>query len=140
MADDACTLARRDGRLKHQVPQRLTSWSGHVTSWRDAPDLRLCVIRYEDMLADLAAVLRRIGDFLALPVPAGAAAAAVEATGFARLQAQERQSGFVQRRPGVASFFRRGIAGGWRDSLSPAQVERLVADHGAVMARLGYPP
>ena len=35
-----------------QLPQLLTTWSGHVTSWLDQEELPVHVARYEDLLAD----------------------------------------------------------------------------------------
>ena len=46
--------------------------------------------------------------------------------------------GSRKRAPGSARFFRQGRSGGWRDKLSGAQVDRIVADHGQVMRRFGY--
>jgi hypothetical protein len=62
----------------------------------------------------------------------------VDAVRFDRLRAAEDQDGFVERQPGMDRFFRRGIAGGWRDSLSPEQIARIESDHGTMMRRLGY--
>ena len=66
---------------------------------------------------------------------------AIEHSSFARLQAQEPEKGFRER-PEVSdqNFFREGRAGQWKQVLTPAQVERIVHDHGKQMQRFGYPP
>ena len=63
---------------------------------------------------------------------------AVAATSFARLQAQERETGFAESPRHTTAFFREGEADGWWRALTPAQADRLVAAHGPVMRRLGY--
>ena len=35
-------------------------------------------------------------------------------------------------------FFRKGRVGGWRDKLTPEQVQRLIDDHRDVMKEHGY--
>lgn len=40
----------------------------------------------------------------------------------------------------AARFFRQGKAGSGHTALTPAQVNRMVRDHGAWMGRLGYWP
>lgn len=129
------TSARTTGR--HLVC-RLLSWTLHVESWLDAPGLRVLPVRYEDMLADMPAVLNRVATVLGWETRREALAEAAEATRFERLRDQERSQGFHEKPPGSERFFRRGVAGGWRDALSARQAERIEREHGSVMARLGY--
>lgn len=131
--------ALADGRRRGgpQLPQRLLTWSAHVRSWLEAPVPPL-LLRYEDMLADPAAALIRAARHLGWEAPADAVARAVEATRFETLRAAEDRHGFGERPLSAERFFRRGVAGGWREVLSPAQVARIEADHGGVMAELGY--
>lgn len=138
MADVKTQLARTGRRLERQLPQRLLTWSGHVESWLDASDLRPHVIRYEDMLADPAGILAAAARFCDLDASEETVTGAVEATRFDVLRAQEEEHGFVERPAHADRFFRRGLAGGWRDSLTPEQAARVIADHGRVMVRLGY--
>lgn len=129
------TSARTTGR--HLV-SRLLSWSQHVESWLDAPDTRVLPVRYEEMLDDMPAVLGEVAAFLDWQAPPEAVAAAVEATRFERLRDEETRRGFREKPPVSPRFFRRGEAGGWRDTLTNRQAERIERDHGSVMARLGY--
>jgi aryl sulfotransferase len=137
MADANATFSSSRDRLDEQLPQRLQTWSGHVQSWLAAP-FPVLVVRYEDMHADPAASFGAVARFLDLPHEPERIASAVAATSFARLQEQERTSGFVERPHHAATFFREGRVDGWRDALSPQQVARIEQAHAPIMLRLGY--
>lgn len=137
MADPVATLSANVSSGKPQLRQRLSTWSLHVDGWLDQGQ-SLLLLRYEDMLADPASTLGRVARHLCLDTASDAIGRAVEATSFARLRAAEERDGFREGSMTGARFFRRGVAGGWRDTLTAAQAERIVADHGVVMARLGY--
>lgn len=139
--DDAIARMADAGRVargRRQLPQFLSSWSAHVESWLDSPDLRLLTLRYEDMVADPEAAFGAVARFIGLEAEPEALAAAIAHCRFERLRAQEDAGGFVERPEACGRFFRRGEAGGWRDSLTAAQAERIARDHGRVMRRLGY--
>lgn len=140
MADESFMLAEW-GRphCRPQLPQPLGSWSGHVASWLEQTGMPVLLLRYEDMHADPLKALAAAARHLGLEPPPHAVAAAVDAARFDRLSAQEIAKGFNER-PAQASapFFRSGRPGGWRTRLTPFQADRIVADHGAVMARMGY--
>lgn len=138
MADPHFGIAARLDRLASQLPQPMGSWSQHVVSWLDQPELPVLLVRYEDLHAAPAAQFARIVQAAGLPVDAERLALALARTRFDRLQAQEEAAGFKERLMGAPRFFRRGQAESWREELTPAQTERIVADHGPVMARLGY--
>lgn len=97
------------------------NWSHHVSAWRQrsAPTLFL---RYEELAKRpyerIAFALRQLSiDFK----PTGKAVPSFEA----------QQNQFPE-------FFRRGVAGGWRDELPPHLVELFMREHGEVMESLGY--
>jgi hypothetical protein len=90
------------------------------------------------MHADPHAAFAAVAAFLGLPHGPGQIAAAIEAASFSRLQALEREAGFVEKLPRAAAFFREGRTEEWRRALTPEQAARIVAAHGAVMRRLGY--
>lgn len=139
--DDAIARMADAGRVArgaNQLSQFLSSWSAHVESWLDSPDLRLLTLRYEDMTADPEAAFGAVARFIGLDAEPEAVAAAVAHCRFERLRAQEDAEGFTERPEACGRFFRRGEAGGWRDSLTPTQAERIERDHGRVMRRLGY--
>jgi len=137
MDDPDQMLSGSIGRLHRHLRQRLLRWSEHVESWLAAP-FPVHLLRYEDTHADPHAAFAATAAFLCLPHASEHIAAAIEASSFSRLQAQEREAGFVEKPYRIASFFREGCTDGWRRELAPEQAARIVAAHGPVMRRLGY--
>lgn len=137
MANSMNTLARSRERLLIHLPQRLNSWSEHVESWLSAP-IKLQLIKYEDMLAKPVDTFSEVAHFLGFDTSPDKIAQAVEAVRFDKLQSAEDENGFMDRLPGQERFFRKGVAGGWRDSLSIAQMKRIESEHGSMMKKLGY--
>ena len=127
------------GGARRQLRQRLGTWSSHVRGWTGS-GLPLTVVRYEDLVADTAGQLERVVTAIGWRAADHDAclARAVERSSFARLRAAEDEHGFRERHRRQQRFFRSGTVGDWRNHLSDAQAARVVADHGAVMAELGY--
>jgi len=139
MADERCTTSANGSRPTRQVPQLLSTWSGHVESWASQRDVPVHVLRYEDLLADPTGRFGAVAAFLGLAATGEAIARAVRFADFSELQRQERRDGFSERLSwSTAPFFRSGRAGAWADVLTPAQAATIVADHGPVMERFGY--
>ncbi|WP_453972415.1 sulfotransferase domain-containing protein [Amorphus sp. MBR-141] len=138
MADPGYRVAAKSDSAHFHLPQLYSSWRNHVLSWLDESGLGALTIRYEDMVADLASTLKRVSAALGWSCSDAAIEAAVVATRFERLRAEESAGNFPESLRGDRPFFRRGIAGGWRDTLSLAQAARIERDHGDVMRRLGY--
>lgn len=124
--------------LTNQTRQWLLTWSEHVLSWVDAPDLNVEVIRYEDMLAEPQATFTRAARFLRLPDNRARVEKAIRFSDFKELARQEEEKGFRERPAEAERFFRKGCSGDWREKLTEAQVERIITDHSAVMRRFGY--
>jgi hypothetical protein len=116
------------------------SWSRHVESWTARPHRGLHVMRYEDMLARPVETFSGLVQFLRLPAEAERIRRAVELSSFDKLRKLEEQQGFIERSKSQKRFFRRGTAGGWREQLTQAQVEAVVAAHEPQMRRFGYWP
>ncbi len=121
-----------------QTRQRLTGWTGHVTSWLDQLDLPVHVIRYEDLHADTSAVFAAALDFLGANYTRHQLEQAVVHSGFAELRRQERENGFCESLPAETLFFRRGETGSWRQELTATQIGVIESDHAITMKRLGY--
>lgn len=138
MADHRFCLANSRKKLPDQVRQQMLSWSEHVLSWVDAPDLNCRVIRYEDMLANPAHTFTAAARFLRLPTDPVRIEKAICFSDFKELSRQETDHGFKERPHHTAQFFRAGKSGDWRTRLSAQQVARIIADHGEVMRRFGY--
>lgn len=133
-------VSRNAMALTPQAAQIMGSWSGHVESWLGGAPKPLLLLRYEDMLADPHHAIARLAAFLGVPDDPATVAGAAEANRFEALQAAEAENGFAERLPNQERFFRQGRAGAWQRALSAQQAARLLADHGATMARLGYGP
>jgi hypothetical protein len=136
MGDLGFCMARTYGHS--QVRQRVLSWSAHVASWVDAPGLQVEVVRYEDMWSYPEQTFTRVAEFLGLPSDPVRVGRAIAFSQFSELRQQEEESGFAERSRHTTRFFRRGEAGGWRDTLAPEQMKQIITDHRAMMRRFGY--
>jgi hypothetical protein len=116
------------------------SWSRHVESWTGRPHRALHLMRYEDMLARPAETFGGLVQFLHLPEEKERLRRSIELSSFDSLRKMEEEKGFIERSKSQKRFFRQGKAGGWRDVLSRAQVEAIVAAHEPQMRRFGYWP
>jgi aryl sulfotransferase len=125
-------------RLNAQIPQRLGSWSQHLSSWIAESDLAPLVIRYEDMVADPAAALSAMARHIGWTPDARAVAGAVAATRFSRLAEIEAARGFGEKPRSAERFFRAGRSGGWRELLTVEQIARIEHDHRDWMIHFGY--
>lgn len=138
LCDPSAALgASTDGPGKH-LRQDVGTWSHHVRSWVDQQSLPVHVTRYDDLLYEPHEAFGALVAASGRPLQRDRLDAAIEATAFDRLQKMEERNGFPERPFGASRFFRRGIAGGWRDELSPDQVNRLLKVHGPMMERFGY--
>jgi aryl sulfotransferase len=135
----------------------MDSLQGVVHHTADASDRRddrqVLVLRYEDLVADLAGWMRWLAGRLKVEVHPGAWPALVDAAGFSSMRADAAAR--TPDRRGVlkdpAAFFRRGGPGAGREVLAPAdvaayeeRVRRLVAeesptDPAEVLRLLGVP-
>jgi aryl sulfotransferase len=138
MANPSAAFSVAKYRQLTQFRQKLPRWSGHVASWLEQKDIPVHLIRYEDLVHDPFTSFRRALNFAGCSTDDDAIRRAVAFADFAQLRAQESEKGFREAPPQAGPFFRRGVTGGWRDELTPAQVMRVEADHGAMMQRLGY--
>lgn len=138
LANSDFQIASRRLLLDHQIRQRILSWSDHVLSWTRARDINRLVVRYEDMKQKPLATFSSIAKFLQLPHEQKTITTVLEAITIERLQAQEKENGFGEKPPKANSFFRKGIVGDWKDTLTPAQISRIIDDHHDVMQQFGY--
>jgi len=139
LGDPTFMLGHADDRPNAQVDQFLSSWAAHVASWIDSPGLHVHLVRYEDLVAQPLRTFAALCAFLDLAAEGTLIEAAIEAVRIDALAGQEDAAGFVERHPlAAARFFRRGVAGGWRQTLTPPLVARIEREQGAMMVRLGY--
>jgi len=138
MADPELALAGYRDSLIHPLREKMLDWSGHVAGWLDAGGSDTLVVHYEAMVGTPLSTFTRICRFLHLPDDTPSVQRALESSSLKNLQQQEAARGFREKAQGQAQFFRKGVAGDWQQTLTPAQIERIVADHGPMMRRLGY--
>ncbi len=117
-----------------------SSWSEHVASWTGRPTDAILPVRYEDLLAKPTEMFTAIAAHVRMPATPEQIAHAIELTTFERMQKAEAEKGFLEKPPHLERFFREGRAGQWRETLTTAQIERIVATQGEQMARFGYLP
>ncbi|HXQ16148.1 MAG TPA: sulfotransferase domain-containing protein [Caulobacteraceae bacterium] len=142
MGDRNAVFSANPRSQPQQLRQRLLDWSGHVASWLDQADIPVHLVRYEDLQSDPLTTFTAAMAFAGRTPDRAALERAIEYSRFERLQAQERERGFVEWRSRNAAtlFFRRGQSQGWRSELNAEQVRRIESVHGSMMARLGYRP
>ncbi len=134
MADTQRKLDRGFGGV--HVP--IMSWSMHIGSWRRKLPYGTFAVRYEDLLDDPGRWFQVLLNFFELPFDRARFNEALEWTTFEALRVAEDRHGYAAKSDHQARFFRRGEAGGWRDTLSAEQVAQVEADHGDAMRECGY--
>jgi hypothetical protein len=138
MANPHLALCSKRGRRELQLRQWLFTWSQHVASYLDAPDISLQVLRYEDMKHDPLPHFMRAARFLQLPCDEDKIRKAVAFCEITLLQRQEKQAPFKENVSSAGNFFRKGVVGDWQEQLSELQIQRITDAHGPMMQRLGY--
>jgi aryl sulfotransferase len=131
-------FCQRTDKLNNQLRQCLSNWSGHVKSWVDNSGLRILVIRYEDMHNSPVDTFSRAVSFIGINNSPEKIEIALEQASFNRLRQQEIEKGFCEKSTGSSSFFRKGIVGDWKNTLTKEQVNRVIEMHGNMMKRFGY--
>jgi len=139
MANTHHGLANSHTGQYKQLRQRLLSWSGHVHSWQNAVRIPVHTMRYEDMQLDTINTFTKATRFLQLDNNQADIEQALEACRFDKLREQEvRSKRFRETPAGAKAFFRKGLVGSWRESLTDNQVCSIIDTHGSVMYLLGY--
>src|SRR5260221_8422055 len=114
------------------------TWSQHVHSWTMEPHPATLVVRYEDMLTKPTDTFTAIARHLRQKPTPEQIAEAIELSSFDKLKRQEEQYDFRERSERADRFFVSGAAGGWRETLTPAQADTIAANHGEEMRKFGY--
>src|SRR5699024_5632271 len=130
MNDEKAAFCGRTDCQANQLRQQLPGWSGHIESWLAQTDIPVHLVRYADMKADTAGVLRRVLAVARRAASEADIARAVAFADFKELKRQEGEQGFREAPPRIsAGFFRRGETGTWRDELTAQQVRRIEDAH-----------
>jgi hypothetical protein len=128
----------RSGKLQNQLRQRLGTWSNHVKSWIDDSVLPVLVLRYEDMTERTYETFSSAVSFIGLDNKQDIIEKALQLSSFEELRKQEELKGFGEKSPGSGSFFRKGVAGDWKNVLTSEQINMILQGHAEVMKRFGY--
>jgi hypothetical protein len=139
------------GTLDEFVPRFISGegfpfgpWHEHVRSWlhyrRGIDQGRSVLVRYEDLLASPAQVVRQISDTVGLGLIDERIARALAANTPEGMRAKEAESRWVADHTvsGGGSFVRAARAGSWRDELSESAQGAIAAAAGAELRSLGY--
>ncbi len=123
---------------KEQVFEMWGSWSENVKSWTMQPSEAALVVRYEDLLDTPTETFGKIAAHLRQTPAEEQLLEAIELSSFDVLRKQEEDYDFRERSPMADRFFTSGKAGTWRERLTAAQAQRIVDEHGEMMAKFGY--
>ena len=139
MNNSKFTIAASSKKYNNQLRQLLLSWSEHVKSWTEQRSFPVKILRYEDMLADPHKVFSdTISGFLNLPFGQKEITDAIEACSFENLSRLEKEVGFKEKAPGCEKFFRKGMAGDYRNHLTSEMISDIVNAHEKVMKQYSY--
>jgi hypothetical protein len=115
----------RAGRRKEEglpsaiVDKRARNYSKSVGEAKKAYELhegRKVLVRYEELRADTLGTMKRIYSALEIPADEGKLARAVEKHSWENVPEKEK---------GEGKFYRKATPGGWREDLTPEQVEAV---------------
>jgi hypothetical protein len=138
MGDPQTCFCKGDKGLKKQLRQKLLTWSEHVESWRNASELPVHFIHYEDMKGDPLKAFKSAVEFIGLEKDDYQIMNAINRSDFKVLKEQEEQESFKEKPTYAKSFFRKGEVGDWRNHLTTEQVEKIITDHKKIMIMQGY--
>jgi len=114
-------------------------WTDHVNTWLDAADSNQCellVVRFEEMRRDTERSLKQIMDFMNVAVEPSTIRKAIENNSLDQMKAKEKIT--PQRASAKGRFIGSGSVAGWKEKLSPSQLQLIDRYAGRAMSRLGY--
>ena len=115
-------------------------WSNHVSSWLNATDVTVHVVRYEDLKRATEGELAEILDFLGHPFEEHGIRRAVEhnTVGLMREKEQEARATVFEQRSAGHHFVRQGVVGRSNAILDDEDFELVEQHAGLALARLDY--
>jgi hypothetical protein len=142
--EDGFPLAQYVARFLRGEVDAYASWNENVLSWLatrgESPDFLL--LRYEDMMANPLAELRKIAAFLGLPRSEEQLAKAVERSSADRMRELEKKEANVwintKKTRKDIPFVRTAKSGGWKESLPADLAQQIESAWGPTMRKLGY--
>jgi Sulfotransferase domain len=142
--EDGFPLGEYVGRFLRGEVDAYASWNENVLSWLatrgESPDFLL--LRYEDMMANPLAELRKIAAFLGLQRSETQLASAVERSSADRMRELEKKEADVwintKKTRKDIPFVRTAKSGGWKESLPADLAQEIESAWGPTMQKLGY--
>jgi hypothetical protein len=125
-------------------------WNGNFNSWKSLKDVRrYLLIKYEDLIKDRDAELRKILKFLCnlqgvkFQIDQKKFKNVIESTGFERMQKLEKEQGFREAKVNLKTgekipFFNLGPKNDWKKLLDPKIKEKIEKAFKKEMTELGY--
>jgi hypothetical protein len=138
LGNPSFAFCKGKSRQNNQLRQWLLSWSLHVKSWVNAKNIPVLVLRYEDMVSKPEETFTKATKFLQLSVSQDEILKAIDASKIETLQALEAAGGFSEKPAKVERFFRKGVVGDWKNTLTEAQMNQIIHDHADTMREHGY--
>ena len=119
------------------------TWENHLLSWvkMRGESENFCFVRYEDMLRDPVAELKKMSPVLGISPSPEALARAVELSSADRMRALEKtQTGWVSTKGTRKDkpFVRAAKSDNWQSALSEASVRKIEQAWGETMQKVGY--
>ncbi len=122
---------------KNSLGRMAAEWAARVgRTVEDGPKLlgdNYAEVRYEDLLVRPEEEMARLLDFLGSDSGAEAVKRCVDAASFERLSKGRKRG-----EEDAASFFRKGVAGDWKNVFTQRDREVFKEEAGALLVRLGY--
>jgi hypothetical protein len=134
---DAQSEAEGSAFPEGQLEKLASEWASRVgKTVEDGPELlgkNYTEVRYEDLLHEPEAEVRRVLAFLAVDSDEKATKRCVEAASFERLSRGRKRG-----EEDPSSFFRKGVAGDWKRVFTQGERETFDREAGDLLAKLGY--
>jgi len=115
-------------------------WHEHVESWLSNPHKsKMLIVKYEGLLHEPIHTLNRLCSFIGINKDKGALKSISENAAFEKLQKKEISCGLDNSEwPRDKPFFRRGIAGSYKDEMPADVLKAFMSEAGGTLKRLGY--
>jgi hypothetical protein len=113
-------------------------WGKHVNGWLKARLNSFLLVRYEDMLQDPVACLKKALEFSGISVGSDTIDRAVERASFRSMKQIEQEKGFNLEQLQKVNFIRQGKTGIWKQVFDEKDLEIFNAAHGGPIPELGY--
>jgi hypothetical protein len=116
------------------------TWAEHAAAWLENPyGADQMFLRYEDLLRDGVAELKKIARFLKIEVGEQQVREVVNSNSFQKLREKEKCFGFGRRLwEGSGAFFRRGSVGAYLDEMPVIAARSFTEQNSSVLRAFGY--